>query len=443
MTFNSLHCLKKMNQWKLVAMMTLLFVVATAGSVMAYPGNPYVDVPQGHWAYNAVMQLSKAGIVDINDKTFNGDKLITRYEMATIIAKAMAKYEKADAPNKATIDKLKAEFAEDLKNQGVRLDNIERKLVEHQISGEFKMIYSNPDTTINGVKQADATAFYTRSRVVFNGTLDGLDYEFRLQNVSGLRDASAGSSDGFTIMNRSNVGGKMFGGRWVFGRQADHNLDVWVTDATIKGVSAFYTVGKVDLIGRFGKECVSIPSYFANAAYTNSNDEHTVLIASTTIGKTFIGAEYHNLRFHGTSTMATDPYNTYDDNRSIVGVEAHGNIAPKLLFSTAYSKATSNFENKGYKLSLTYGTVNPAVAGSQNFVATYHYVGINSVYQPNTDLDNIKVGNVYTGVKGFVFTYNYVPRKNTALVFGVTPNNKALSYDAKNTTLSVTGYFWF
>ena len=51
---------------------------------------------------------------------------MTRYEMAQIVARAMAKtdLEKAD---KALVDKLAAEFAEELDNLGVRVADLEKK----------------------------------------------------------------------------------------------------------------------------------------------------------------------------------------------------------------------------------------------------------------------------------------------------------------------------
>lgn len=83
----------------LTACLGLVFAVA-----VAMAANPFVDVPANHWAYKAVMDLSKAGIVDgMGDGTFKGDKTVTRYEMAQIVAKAMVNADKADAKAKATI----------------------------------------------------------------------------------------------------------------------------------------------------------------------------------------------------------------------------------------------------------------------------------------------------------------------------------------------------
>jgi hypothetical protein len=89
----------------------------------------YSDVPLKHWAYDSIAKLAKAGIIEgYGNNTFNGEKALTRYEMATIVANALTKQEKADAATKAEIVKLQAEFSDELTQMGVRLDNVEKKV---------------------------------------------------------------------------------------------------------------------------------------------------------------------------------------------------------------------------------------------------------------------------------------------------------------------------
>ena len=60
-------------------------------SATAFAANPFSDVPAGHWAY-VVCKLAAAGIVDgYPDGTYKGDRTMTRYEMAQIVAKALVK----------------------------------------------------------------------------------------------------------------------------------------------------------------------------------------------------------------------------------------------------------------------------------------------------------------------------------------------------------------
>ena len=105
-------------------------MVMGAVSTTFAAANPFSDVPAGHWAYDAVSQLAQDGIVDgYGDQTFQGDKNITRYEMAQMVAKAMAKANsgaKVSGADKAALDKLAAEFSDELNNLGVRVANLEK-----------------------------------------------------------------------------------------------------------------------------------------------------------------------------------------------------------------------------------------------------------------------------------------------------------------------------
>ena len=72
--------------------LVLAMAMALGVTASAYAANPFSDVPAGHWAYDSINKLAAAGVIEgYGDSTFGGDKLMTRYEMAQIVAKAMAK----------------------------------------------------------------------------------------------------------------------------------------------------------------------------------------------------------------------------------------------------------------------------------------------------------------------------------------------------------------
>lgn len=102
------------------------FFAATAFTVSA--ANPFADVDTSSWAYQAVCQLSDQGVVDgYPDGTFKGDKNVSRYELAQIIARLMAKEDSLNDSQKAAVQKLSAEYADDLQNLGVRVKELEKK----------------------------------------------------------------------------------------------------------------------------------------------------------------------------------------------------------------------------------------------------------------------------------------------------------------------------
>ena len=126
----------------LVSALTTAIVVGAASTTFA-AANPFSDVPADHWAYDAVSQLAADGVIDgYGDSTFQGDKNITRYEMAQMVAKAMAKTDDS-AQDKALIDKLAAEFSDELNNLGVRVSNLERNADKVKWNGKMEYTYAS------------------------------------------------------------------------------------------------------------------------------------------------------------------------------------------------------------------------------------------------------------------------------------------------------------
>lgn len=56
--------------------------------------NPFSDVRADHWAYDAIIKLASVGLVEgYPDGTFGGDRTFTRYEMAMVFARLLARLE--------------------------------------------------------------------------------------------------------------------------------------------------------------------------------------------------------------------------------------------------------------------------------------------------------------------------------------------------------------
>ena len=121
----------------LVSALTTALVMGAASTTFA-AANPFEDVPADHWAYDAIAQLAADGVIEgYGDGTYRGDQEITRYEMAQMIARAMAK----GGGDKALIDKLAAEFADELNNLGVRVAALEKKVDNVKWYGLFRYTY--------------------------------------------------------------------------------------------------------------------------------------------------------------------------------------------------------------------------------------------------------------------------------------------------------------
>lgn len=97
-------------------------------AVTVSAANPFTDVSADDWAYQAVASLSDEGVIDgYPDGTFRGDKHVTRYEIAQIVARLMAKKDTLNASQKETLAKLSSQYANELKDLGVRIAELEKK----------------------------------------------------------------------------------------------------------------------------------------------------------------------------------------------------------------------------------------------------------------------------------------------------------------------------
>ena len=124
--------------------LALAAVAALTAGVSAYAANPFSDVTPSDWAYQAVVDLSEQGVVEgYPDGTFKGERNITRYEMAQIIARMLAKEDQLNAEQRATLDKLAGEYADELANLGVRVSNLEKKVGNIYWSGDARMRYQD------------------------------------------------------------------------------------------------------------------------------------------------------------------------------------------------------------------------------------------------------------------------------------------------------------
>ena len=80
----------------------------------AESADSFSDVPQGHWAYDALDYLAKDGVIEgMGDGTFQGGRAMTRYEMASIVAKAMQKGN-LGIGDEAVLEKLQNEYGAEI-----------------------------------------------------------------------------------------------------------------------------------------------------------------------------------------------------------------------------------------------------------------------------------------------------------------------------------------
>lgn len=158
----------------------------------------FPDVPENHWAKDAVAALAAKGLVEgYPDGTFKGDRAASRWETAMIVARLLAKMEQAHATfaTKAELDELRKlvnALREELDALGVRVTNLEEEvtLIDRRVT------------------ELERITFYgsVESRLVFQSfTNDGVG------DNDGLRNGG-GNMGNVPFLNYNNAVGSGLGG---------------------------------------------------------------------------------------------------------------------------------------------------------------------------------------------------------------------------------------
>ena len=370
----------------------LLAVALSLGiSASALAANPFNDVPAGHWAYDSINKLAAAGVIEgYGDATFGGDKLMTRYEMAQITAKAMAKG--------ANVDKLAAEFAEELDNLGVRVAKLEKKADNVKVAGEVRYHYMSTDSEFE---------HQLRSRIFINGQInEDWSYTGMLQNIQDFKD---NTGDEGTSFKRAFVEGKLGGVAVKAGRYDAFFADGNIYDTEADGLELSYG-DKVKMTGFVGKG-------------TDAETELAGKTIDSTYGK-YLGAEISAELNDVNAKIGYFKYKDMFENSAegkgmdnkilYVGADytvGDVNVAAMYLKGDTNSKYEQKFgkaDDDGLVVTLSYKGAEADEVGSWGLFATYYNQGGQTYVAHTTDANTFD----NKGFKGYGIGANYTFAKN-------------------------------
>ena len=347
--------------------LVLAMAMALGVTASAYAANPFSDVPAGHWAYDAVNKLAAEGVVDgYPDGTYGGDKLMTRYEMAQIVAKAMAKG--------ANVDKLAAEFADELDSLGVRVANLEKKSDNVKITGQIRASYRDVDGG------SDDNQGRLRTRLFLNGQInEDWSYTGRFENNQYYTDDNDGDDD--VDLNWAYVTGKVGGVKVEAGRQDFVKADV--LDNRGDGVKLSY--GKdVKVFGWAMK--ASSDKYVSGSNWDEKDADGKVIDTLVEDGdRIYVAGVEAQI---GVVDAAVRYYNA--DNwreQDIWEAAVAGEIAKDLTLRGAYFYGDSDMEdydgdNNGWLVGLSYRGAKASQPGSWGVYANYSDRPLATFLQP-------------------------------------------------------------
>ena len=330
---------------------------------------------------------------------------MTRYEMAQIVAKAMAKG--------ANVDKLAAEFADELDNLGVRVANLEKKADNVKITGTIKASYASYDgdklgSTKGSLREARPTNHQGRLRSdiwVTGQVNDDWTYTAMLRNQQFFTGEDANSGEEEVKFQRAYVNGRVAGLAVQAGRYNKTDITGGnIHDNRMDGVQVSY--GKdVELTAGYGK---------ATDANAVADNDFAYAELSAKLGAVDAFAGYYKF----------DNLLKANDDDAIWTVGLGFDLAKDLKLTGTYLRSDvdavkvdrvdyKDVDKDGYVVGLAYKGAKAAKAGSWGLNASYYDQGAGTVVAHTMD-------GIYfdEGFKGYSVGANYALAKN--IVAGVT-----------------------
>ena len=364
--------------------LVLAMAMALGVTASAYAANPFSDVPAGHWAYDAVNKLAAEGVVDgYPDGTYGGDKLMTRYEMAQIVAKAMAKG--------ANVDKLAAEFADELDSLGVRVANLEKKADNVKVTGEIRYSYRDVDGDVNSNESV------LRSRLWVNGQInEDWSYTGMFENNQDFGNETGDDEIDFA---RAYVEGRVGGLDVVAGRYNEVTFSGNILDANLDMAKVSYG-DKVKVSAAAGKAYDSVEVDDANLL--DSDDRIYIGSIEAALGDVDAYVAY----FKTNSDMDKEIWN--------VGASyGFGDFTLSAEYMRG-DKEYSNAGKDGWWADLAWKGAEADQPGSYGIHAGYYDQSPSAYIMPTTDAEYFadgykgwNVGVSYTFAKNIVGMVNY------------------------------------
>ena len=358
---------------------------AVLGVTTAFAANPFSDVTPDSWAYQAVSQLANAGVINgYPDGTFKGQNNITRYEMAQMVAKAMANQDRANAEQQAMINRLADEFSNELNNLGVRVARLEDRVGNVKVTGDARLRYRDAEHA--------KSKFDARARLQFNAKVnDRTDAVVRV------------ASDSFELGKAEDVGVNVdrayvnhkFGER-VSLKAGRFNQVIGgglAFDGTFDGAQLNVGNDKIMAQAAYGY-MVS-----GDAAGLTKEENVTDLIVNVNgkVGKhAMVGGFY-------------DRINQDDDVRNVYGFNADANF-DKIWVGGEWLKASSLEESQAWTAGVGYGNYDIKKQGTWGVKGQYFNA------KENAPIVDTTYNHLYTtDAKGWMASVDYALQNNVGL----------------------------
>ena len=426
-----------MRFYKKTALLALAFAALSATAFAADGADSFSDVPKDHWSYEALDYLAKNGVIEgYTDGTFQGNRTMSRYEMAAITARAM-QASNLDIGARSVLEKLEKEYGSELAALRAQVEqNTEdirknREAIERfKVHGFVRTQYDYDKNTDADTLDRSANRFYMDLRLDMKvndiWTVKAQSETNRHYNNGHLRGENAMNENAQQTWSGHDGNFQRIwveaqqDGRWLnlgrawrglgfqnvlFGNESDGfqfgipikgtNLTAsgfWMASTGAGNKESLYGVGLWGAVGHNFDINVAYArsSLGKNESYTSGLIDHYEVNPMTNIVfPVYRNNDRTNMRSYG------------------YVVSAATNVAKNVRVIGDYVQTDADEQNKSVALRLNYKGTKLDDIGSFGVYARYVRYGANGWLAGDDEW-----GSTWNGTKGWIVGFKYVPWKN-------------------------------
>lgn len=426
-----------MRFYKKTALLALAFAALSATAFAADGADSFSDVPKDHWSYEALDYLAKNGVIEgYTDGTFQGNRTMSRYEMAAITARAM-QASNLDIGARSVLEKLEKEYGSELAALRAQVEqNTEdirknREAIERfKVHGFVRTQYDYDKNTDADTLDRSANRFYMDLRLDMKvndiWTVKAQSETNRHYNNGHLRGENAMNENAQQTWSGHDGNFQRIwveaqqDGRWLnlgrawrglgfqnvlFGNESDGfqfgipikgtNLTAsgfWMASTGAGNKESLYGVGLWGAVGH---------NFDINVAYARSSLGKNESYSSGLIDHYEADPVTHRVfpvyRDNDRTNMRSYGY----------VVSAATNVAKNVRLIGDYVQTDADEQNKSVALRLNYKGTKLDDVGSFGVYARYVRYGANGWLAGDDEW-----GSTWNGTKGWIVGFKYVPWKN-------------------------------
>ena len=426
-----------MRFYKKTALLALAFAALSATAFAADGADSFSDVPKDHWSYEALDYLAKNGVIEgYADGTFQGNRTMSRYEMAAITARAM-QASNLDIGARSVLEKLEREYGSELATLRAQVEqNTEdikknREAIERfKVHGFVRTQYDYDKNTDADTLDRSANRFYMDLRLDMKvndiWTVKAQSETNRHYNDGHLRSENAMNDNAQQTWSGHDGNFQRIwveaqqDGRWLnlgrawrglgfqnvlFGNESDGfqfgipikgtNLTAsgfWMASTGAGNKESLYGVGLWGAVGH---------NFDINVAYARSslgkNESYTSGLIDHYEADPVTHRVFPVYRDNDRTNMRSYGY----------VVSAATNVAKNVRVIGDYVQTDADEQNKSVALRLNYKGTKLDDVGSFGVYARYVRYGANGWLAGDDEW-----GSTWNGTKGWIVGFKYVPWKN-------------------------------